>query len=210
MVARTNCCLGVFYWERTMNYTKTCKVCQEALPATIEYFHKHKNGKFGLRTICKKCVASHTDKEARRKYYRDYYQLNKEKVIKHQLEYIKNNRDKVNARHNNKYHSDINYKMKHNLKRRMNNAIKGHFKDDSTLKLLGCDLETVKKYLESKFTQGMTWDNYGKWHIDHIMPCASFDLSDPEQQRKCFYYTNLQPLWAKDNMQKRDKVPDIF
>ena len=100
--------------------------------------------------------------------------------------------------------------MKHNLKRRMNNAIKGHFKDCSTLKLLGCNLETVRQHLESKFTEGMSWDNYGKWHIDHIMPCASFDLSDLEQQRKCFHYTNLQPLWAKDNMQKKDKVPDIF
>ena len=135
---------------------------------------------------------------------------NRTKVIKHQLEYIKNNRDKINSRHNNKYHSDINYKMKHNLKRRMNNAIKGHFKDCSTLKLLGCNLETVRQHLESKFTEGMSWDNYGKWHIDHIMPCASFDLSDLEQQRKCFHYTNLQPLWAKDNMQKKDKVPDIF
>lgn len=193
-----------------MYYTKVCKVCQEKLPATNEYFHKQKNGKFGLRTVCKKCVATTTDREARRKYHSQYYQKNRTKVIKHQLEYIKNNRDKINSRHNNKYHSDINYKMKHNLKRRMNNAIKGHFKDCSTLKLLGCNLETVRQHLESKFTEGMSWDNYGKWHIDHIMPCASFDLSDPEQQRKCFHYTNLQPLWAKDNMQKKDKVPDIF
>jgi hypothetical protein len=193
-----------------MYYTKLCKVCQEKLPATSEYFHKQKNGKFGLRTVCKKCVANTTDREARRKYHSQYYQKNRTKVIKHQLEYIKNNRDKINSRHNNKYHSDINYKMKHNLKRRMNNAIKGHFKDCSTLKLLGCNLETVRQHLESKFTEGMSWNNYGKWHIDHIIPCASFDLSDPEQQRKCFHYTNLQPLWAKDNMQKRDKVPDIF
>lgn len=193
-----------------MNYTKTCKVCQETFLATTEYFHKQKNGKFGLRTVCKKCVANTTDREARRKYHSQYYQKNRSKVIKHQLEYIKNNREKINSRHNNKYHSDINYKMKHNLKRRMNNAIKGHFKDCSTLKLLGCNLETVRQHLESKFTEGMNWDNYGKWHIDHIMPCASFDLSDPKQQRQCFHYTNLQPLWAKDNMQKKDKVPDIF
>lgn len=193
-----------------MNHTKVCKVCQETLPANSTYFHVQKQGKFGCRTICKKCISNATDKEARKKYYKEYYQKNRNKVIQHQLEYIKNNRDKVNKRHNNKYHSDINYKLKHNLKRRMNNAIKGYFKNDSTIKLLGCDLETVKKHLASKFTQGMNWENYGKWHIDHIIPCASFDLSDPEQQRKCFHYTNLQPLWAKDNMNKRDKVPDIF
>ena len=193
-----------------MNHTKVCTVCQEAFPATNEYFHKSKGGKFGCRNQCKKCVANTTDREARKKYHSQYYQKNKTKVIKRQLEYIKNNRDKVNKRHNDKYYSDINYKMKHNLKRRMNNAIKGHFKDCSTLKLLGCDLETVRKHLESKFTEGMNWNNYGRWHIDHIMPCASFDLSDPEQQRKCFHYTNLQPLWAEDNMKNGDKVPDIF
>lgn len=127
-----------------MNNTKVCKVCQETLPANSKYFHVQKQGKFGCRTICKKCVANTTDKEARKKYYKEYYQKNRNKVIQHQSEYIKNNRDKVNKRHNNKYHSDINYKIKHNLKRRMNNAIKGYFKDDSTIKLLGCDLETVK------------------------------------------------------------------
>lgn len=189
--------------------TKVCTECKEKFPATSEYFHKSKGGKFGCRNKCKNCVANTTDREARKKYYKQYYEKHKTKIIKRQLEYIKNNRDKVNQRHNNKYYSDINYKIKHNLKRRMNNAIKGHFKDCSTLKLLGCDLETVRNHLESKFTKGMNWDNYGQWHIDHIKPCASFDLSDPEQQRKCFHYTNLQPLWAEDNMKKRDKVPDI-
>lgn len=77
--------------------------------------------------------------------------------------------------------------------------------------MLGCDFEFFINYIESKFLSGMTWQNHTRtgWHIDHIMPCASFDLTDPEQQKKCFHYSNLQPLWAEDNLRKGDKVPDI-
>jgi hypothetical protein len=62
--------------------------------------------------------------------------------------------------------------------------------------------------MESLFLEGMSWDNYGKWHIDHIRPCSSFDLSDTEQQKICFNYKNLQPLWAEDNLRKGAKVID--
>ena len=68
---------------------------------------------------------------------------------------------------------------------------------------MGCSIEFLKEYLEKQFKSGMNWDNYGEWHVDHIIPCVSFDLSDPEQQKKCFYYTNLQPLWAIENLEKR-------
>ena len=61
-------------------------------------------------------------------------------------------------------------------------------------------------YLQGKFKEGMHWNNLGKWHIDHIRPCASFDLTDPEQQKQCFHYTNLQPLWAAENIRKGAKV----
>ena len=74
-----------------------------------------------------------------------------------------------------------------------------------TMKLIGCDIPHLIKHLESNFKDGMTWDNYGKWHVDHIQPCISFDLEDINQQKKCFHYTNLQPLWAKENWLKGDK-----
>jgi len=64
------------------------------------------------------------------------------------------------------------------------------------MKLVGCTIEFIKGYLEAQFEPNMSWDNYGEWHIDHILPCASFDLTLPEEQQKCFHYTNLQPLWA--------------
>ena len=74
--------------------------------------------------------------------------------------------------------------------------------------LIGCSPKEVAIHLESKFKEGMSWENHGSkgWHIDHIIPCASFDLSDPEEQKKCFHYTNLQPLWWYENMSKGDKI----
>ena len=73
------------------------------------------------------------------------------------------------------------------------------------MKLVGCNSKELKEHLESQFIEGMNWNNYGEWHVDHIKPCAAFDLSDPIQQKECFNYTNLQPLWAKDNIRKSDK-----
>jgi hypothetical protein len=90
---------------------------------------------------------------------------------------------------------------------RVRHGLKGNIKHQRTIEMLGCTAKELKNYLASKFTDGMTWENYGMdgWHVDHIRPCSSFDLSDPEQQRQCFHYTNLQPLWAKDNLQKGNK-----
>jgi hypothetical protein len=74
--------------------------------------------------------------------------------------------------------------------------------------LLGCSVSFLKGFLEAKFTEGMTWQNHGEWHIDHIKPCASFNLLDEEEQKKCFHYTNLQPLWAAENLSKGCKYID--
>jgi hypothetical protein len=96
----------------------------------------------------------------------------------------------------------INCKIKNYLRTRIWWAIKNNYKSKHTMQLLGCSIDFLKQHLSSKFTSGMSWSNYGKWHIDHIKPCAKFDLSKEEEQRKCFHYTNLQPLWAKDNLRK--------
>ena len=68
------------------------------------------------------------------------------------------------------------------------------------------DIKQLKQHLKKQFKKGMSWDNYGKWHIDHIKPCASFNLDDTEEQRRCFNFSNLQPLWVKDNLQKGSKI----
>ena len=94
------------------------------------------------------------------------------------------------------------------LSGRLYNALKNNHKTGSAVKDLGCTIEQFKVYLESKFTKGMNWDNYGlhSWHIDHVKPLSSFDLTDKEQFKKACHYTNLQPLWAKDNLIKSNKI----
>lgn len=90
---------------------------------------------------------------------------------------------------------------------RIRHAVKsqGTRMPESASKLLGCDWATFKRHIESKLLPGMTMENYGQWHVDHIRPVASFDLRDPEQMRQCFSYVNTQPLWASDNRRKGDK-----
>ena len=75
----------------------------------------------------------------------------------------------------------------------------------SSFDFIGCSIDELKEHLSSQFTEGMSWENYGEWHIDHIKPCASFDLSILEEQQKCFHYSNLKPLWALDNLKKGAK-----
>ena len=108
---------------------------------------------------------------------------------------------------NQKYNTDINFKIGINLFNRIKQAIKGYNKGSKrTISLLGCSIVEFRDYFEKKFKPGMSWNNHGikGWHIDHIKPIASFDLSKETEQVKCFHYTNLQPLWAEENLKKSD------
>ena len=104
---------------------------------------------------------------------------------------------------------DPSFRLRSNLASLINTAIRKQFgvKASRTNELIGCTVTELRQHLEDQFTNGMDWDNYGRngWHIDHIRPCASFDLSDPYQQRQCFHYSNLQPLWEADNIRKGAK-----
>ena len=91
------------------------------------------------------------------------------------------------------------------LRCRTRSALKGKGKSKRTMMLVGCTLAELRAHLENQFVAGMSWENYGKWHVDHIRPCVSFDLLDPDQQAKCFHFSNLQPLWAIDNFRKSGK-----
>src|SRR5690606_31271510 len=100
--------------------------------------------------------------------------------------------------------TDINFKLAKNLRGRLHSVLKKNSKVGSAVRDLGCTLAELKLYLESKLQPGMTWENYGKfgWHIDHIKPLASFDLTDSNQLKEAVHYSNLQPLWAVDNLKK--------
>ena len=98
--------------------------------------------------------------------------------------------------------TDLNYKLKEVVRARMNIALAYNWKGVKTAELLGASISEVWNHLEKQFQPGMTRKNHGLWHIDHIKPCAAFDFSFLEQQKKCFHYTNLRPLWAKDNLKK--------
>lgn len=104
----------------------------------------------------------------------------------------------------NRYKTDSQFKIANILRSRLNKAIQ-FSKTGSAVKDLGCSIEQLKIYLESRFVSGMTWDNYGEWHIDHIKPLASFDLTDYQQLKEACHYTNLQPLWAVDNLRKGNR-----
>lgn len=106
--------------------------------------------------------------------------------------------------------TDLEYKLRANLGSRISRAVRKLKKSNSTMMLVGCSLQELKAHIESLFTEGMSWEKLlaGEIHLDHIMPCAMFNLVDPAQQAECFHYTNLQPLWAKDNLMKHDKSPE--
>lgn len=109
-----------------------------------------------------------------------------------------------------KYYSDPEFRLKECLSARMRQALKHNYKSASTEALLGCTISFLREHLEQRFKGNMTWDNYGEWHVDHIMPCDSFNLLDGEEQRKCFHYTNLQPLWATENIVKSNKIETLI
>lgn len=104
-----------------------------------------------------------------------------------------------------KFRKDINIRIAENLRSRVSRAVKNNLKGGSAVDDLGCSIEELKKHLECQFEEGMSWDNYGEWHIDHIKPLAKYDLTNKQQFKKAANYKNLQPLWAKDNISKGAK-----
>lgn len=193
---------------------KTCTACGQLLP--LDCFAKH--GKH-LRSQCKECKAPKD---------RAYAERNAETLAAHRAQYYRNHRAQAKRNqqawrktHPEEYRKrgreyqrrraseDMGFRLLRSLRARFVSACRGK-RSGRTLALIGCSLDHLRAHLEAQFKEGMTWANYGPyrvggpmtWHIDHIKPCAAFDLTDPVQQRACFHWTNLQPLWAAENMSK--------
>ena len=158
-------------------------------------FQNHKSDRMKKSLEYSKCDSC---KEYRRNWEKNKYNNNEE--------YRKKCIENVVKKEKKLLENDTEFKIKHLLRCRMRKAIKAMNaeKNFNTLELTGCSIPFLKEHLEKQFKQGMTWDNHTTdgWHIDHIRPCCSFDLTKKEQQEECFHYTNLQPLWATDNLKK--------
>jgi len=154
----------------------------------------------------KKWLKKNPDRrKAETRKYREKY---KDIIKKRQSDFRKKNRKYFNA-YTKKYRSTPQGKIAHSMRNRIRLALKnqGAKKFKTTFKLVGCSLKKLKDHIEKQFKPGMTWKNYGleTWHIDHIIPVSKFNLLNPKEQRICFNYKNLQPLWAKENFLKSNK-----
>lgn len=153
------------------------------------------------------------NKEHLRRKGIEYRKANKEKCRKTREAWRKNNRDKVQAIQTRyaakKLKTDPLFCLKNRMRVRMCQAMRsaGVYKSDRTLVLIGCTSSQLKKHIESKFLPGMSWENRKLWHVDHMVPIAAFDLATEDGQKAAFHYTNLQPLWAKDNLKKSARQP---
>lgn len=139
-----------------------------------------------------------------------YRENNYEKVKKKKKEYYNKFGLEKAKEWQRRKSTDIEFKTKKRLRGRIYVALKRGIKSESTMTLLGCTIEFFRQHFQSKFTEGMTWGKYmdGEIVIDHIKPCAAFDLTNPEDQKRCFHYSNLQPLWELDNLRKGKRYGD--
>ena len=175
-----------------------CVICQNQIPF-LSFFRKR-----STKYCSEKC--SHKALSEKRKNdpikAAAYKAIKKKTYLKRQLS-GKNTREKREY-----YQNNIQARIAKNLRARLYMAVRkqGGKKAATTMELVGTDWSTFSVWIQNKFQEGMTWNNYGLWHIDHIKPCARFDLTQPEQQKACFHYTNLQPLWETENIKKGAKI----
>lgn len=177
---------------------KKCSKCKQEKESI--YFSIFKNSKDGLYSSCRSCKREYDqlNKEKQSQYHKLKRIREIDKFIKKDRKYKRENLHKTREYERNKWKTDEKYRLRKLLRGRLHSALKAQdsTKYYTTLELLGCSIQFFRDYLESQFKPEMTWSNHGKvWEIDHIKPCALFNLSDKQQQKQCFYYLNFQPLF---------------
>jgi hypothetical protein len=217
--------------------TKICSKCK--VEKELCEFNRKKTSQPELRSECKECNSisskkyreENKDKELKRhkKYREENKEILKIKYYELHKEYRQNNKDYFKQYNKNYYENNlekiIKYKVEYNKEKRHSNPLynltcnirgristflklKNISKNNKTFGIVGCTPELLKEHLEQKFKDNMSWENYGEWHIDHIIPLSSAKTDD-EVYKLC-HYTNLQPLWAKDNLRKSNKLDYLY
>jgi len=202
--------------------TIMCVACNESKPADDFYSNGYGGKKAACKTCVKKaCAAYRKDNKAQRaeyarnkrdkdilkarQYERSKYANNPLAYKSKSARWSKNNRDWLNKKQQERLRNDPLYAIVRRLRGRLWHALRGSIKAASTFDLVGCSPSELMRHIEAHFVDGMSWSNRSEWHIDHIRPCDSYDMSKEDQQRKCFHYTNLRPLWRTDNLRKGKK-----
>jgi hypothetical protein len=209
-----------------MSNSKTCTACKKE--KGLQFFGKKASNIDGIRNQCKDCEKEYRDSVKHRKALydkiynesnkkaileksKDYYENNKEQILQKQREYYSNNKTTVIQR-NKKYNktklkTDSLFRFKHNTRVLIKDSFKrgtNQFRKDArTETILGCTIEEFRFHIENQFKEGMTFENYGLWHLDHIKPIS---LGTTKEEIKLLnHYTNFQPLWAEENLKKSNK-----
>ncbi len=141
-------------------------------------------------------------REKEKEYRRKYYKKNKERFI-----------DKILKRYAERLKNDPAYRVKFYLRKRLRSFLSASDCKLRSVDLFGCTPAELREHIEAQFQEGMNWANHGvastgqrRWHLDHIIPCAMFDLRDQAQARACFNWRNIRPLWAAENLSKRARI----
>jgi hypothetical protein len=202
-----------------MSETRFCKFCNCDHPLTEEFWYRLEGSPRCKEQVLQKVKARAALKDSEiKQYQKQYRDTHKEGKAEGHKEYRRKiyadpelhrqQKEKWAAYEREQRRTNPQHKLRTLLRQRICNVMKrtNQVRAGSAVRDLGCSVEELKIYLESKFREGMTWENHGEWHIDHIIPLNSFNLANRKEFLKACHYTNLQPLWAEENLKKSDKL----
>ena len=193
---------------------KVCSCCKQELP--LSSFARAKNKPDGLQSYCRACNRVHAKKYEQSEKGKETNKRSNHSLkgkISHQKYEKSAKGKKVQCQATNKYfkkrrRADINFRLSTGLRSRVCQILQWS-KSQTSFSLLSCSIEEFRKHIESQFQEGMTWENYGEWELDHIIPIAYFRNNNPDW-KVCFHYLNYQPLWKRRNQIKKDILPENY